>query len=104
VERHDPEHPPDDHIHRDHLDHRLAAAVRRAVPVRQQPQRQRRPRARVPDAVLYLYQQFWFNGRYGYASAVAWALFLVIVIVVAVNFILARRIRGQEMSEQGVRQ
>jgi cellobiose transport system permease protein len=47
-------------------------------------------------AVLYLYQQFWFNGRYGYASAVAWALFLVIVVVVAVNVVLSRRIRGQE--------
>lgn len=47
-------------------------------------------------AVLYLYQQFWFNGRYGYASAVAWGLFLVIVLVVVVNLLLSRRIRGEE--------
>ena len=46
-------------------------------------------------AVLYLYQQFWFNGRYGYASAIAWALFLVIAVVVGVNFLLSRRIRGE---------
>lgn len=46
-------------------------------------------------AVLYLYQQFWFNGRYGYASAVAWALFLVIVVVVGVNLLLSRRIKGE---------
>lgn len=47
-------------------------------------------------AVLYLYQQFWFNGRYGYASAVAWGLFAVIVVIVAVNLLLARRIRSED--------
>jgi cellobiose transport system permease protein len=46
-------------------------------------------------AVLYLYQQFWINGRYGYASAVAWGLFIVIVVVVLVNLLLSRRIRGE---------
>jgi cellobiose transport system permease protein len=46
--------------------------------------------------VLYLYQQFWFNGRYGYASAVAWGLFIVIVLIVGVNFLLSRRIRGED--------
>jgi len=45
--------------------------------------------------VLYLYQQFWFNGRYGYASAIAWALSAVIVVVVAVNLYLARRVRHE---------
>ncbi|HET9656240.1 MAG TPA: sugar ABC transporter permease [Kineosporiaceae bacterium] len=45
--------------------------------------------------VLYLYQQFWFNGRYGYASAVAWGLFVFIVLVVGVNLWLSRRIRGE---------
>ncbi len=47
-------------------------------------------------AVLYLYQQFWFNGRYGYASAVAWGLFLVIVVIVLVNLLLSRRIHGED--------
>lgn len=45
--------------------------------------------------VLYLYQQFWFNGRYGYGSAVAWGLFVVIVLVVGLNLVLSRRIRGE---------
>jgi len=46
--------------------------------------------------VLYLYQQFWFNGRYGYASAVAWGLFVFIVLIVGVNLLLSRRIRGED--------
>jgi len=46
--------------------------------------------------VLYIYQQFWFNGRYGYASALAWALFLIIVVIVLVNLVLARRVRGED--------
>jgi len=46
--------------------------------------------------VLYVYQQFWFNGRYGYASALAWMLFLVIVVIVLVNLVLARRVRGED--------
>lgn len=46
--------------------------------------------------VLYLYQQFWFNGRYGYASAVAWGLFIFIVLIVGVNLMLSRRIRGED--------
>ena len=43
--------------------------------------------------VLYLYQQFWTNGRYGYAAAIAWTLFLITIVIVAVNFLLVRRIR-----------
>jgi cellobiose transport system permease protein len=46
--------------------------------------------------VLYLYQQFWANGRYGYASAIAWALFLISVVIALVNFLLARRIRAED--------
>jgi cellobiose transport system permease protein len=46
--------------------------------------------------VLYIYQQFWFNGRYGYASALAWALFGVIVVLVLFNLVLARRVRGED--------
>lgn len=44
--------------------------------------------------VLYLYQQFWTNGRYGYAAAIAWTLFLITVVIVLVNFVLIRRIRS----------
>jgi len=46
--------------------------------------------------VLYLYQQFWFNGRYGYASAIALGLLVVIGIVVIVNLLLVRRISGED--------
>ncbi|MBC6445609.1 carbohydrate ABC transporter permease [Actinokineospora xionganensis] len=46
--------------------------------------------------VLYLYQQFWTNGRYGYGAAIAWTLFLITVIIAAVNFVLTRRIRSSE--------
>lgn len=46
--------------------------------------------------VLYLYQQFWTNGRYGYASAIAWALFLIIVVIVVINFFLVRKIRSSD--------
>ncbi|PRX48654.1 cellobiose ABC transporter membrane protein [Prauserella shujinwangii] len=47
-------------------------------------------------AVLYLYQQFWANGRYGYGAAIAWTLFLITVVIALVNFLLARRIRSAE--------
>jgi cellobiose transport system permease protein len=46
--------------------------------------------------VLYLYQQFWTNGRYGYAAAIAWTLFLITVVVAVVNFLLVRRIRSAD--------
>jgi cellobiose transport system permease protein len=43
---------------------------------------------------LYLYDQGWFNFHLGRAAAVAWAMFLIIVILVAINSLLARRIRS----------
>jgi len=46
--------------------------------------------------VLYLYQQFWTNGRYGYAAAIAWTLFLITVVIALVNFLLVRRIRSAD--------
>lgn len=46
--------------------------------------------------VLYLYQQFWTNGRYGYAAAIAWTLFLITVVIALVNFLLVRRIKSAE--------
>lgn len=46
--------------------------------------------------VLYLYQQFWTNGRYGYAAAIAWSLFLITVVIVLVNLLLVRRMRGSD--------
>lgn len=46
--------------------------------------------------VLYLYQQFWVNGRYGYGAAIAWTLFIVTVIIAAINFLIVRRIKSAE--------
>jgi cellobiose transport system permease protein len=43
---------------------------------------------------LYLYDQGWFNFHLGRAAAVAWAMFLIIVVFVGINSLLARRIRS----------
>ena len=40
---------------------------------------------------LLMYQQGWTNDRLGLASATAWTMFLIIIIAVAVNLLLARR-------------
>jgi cellobiose transport system permease protein len=40
---------------------------------------------------LLMYQQGWTNDRLGLASATAWTMFLIIVLAVAVNLLLARR-------------
>ena len=39
---------------------------------------------------LLMYQQGWVNDRLGLASATAWTMFLIIVVAVAVNVLLAR--------------
>ncbi len=41
---------------------------------------------------LYMYQSGFETGDLGYASAIAWALFLVIIIVAIANFFLTKRI------------
>ena len=44
---------------------------------------------------LLMYQQGWTNDRLGLASATAWTMFVIIVIAVAVNLLVARdRTRG----------
>jgi cellobiose transport system permease protein len=43
---------------------------------------------------LYLYDQGWFNFHLGRAAAVAWAMFLIILVLVVINTLLARRIRS----------
>jgi cellobiose transport system permease protein len=45
---------------------------------------------------MYLYEKAFGSGqfKFGYASAIAWSLFLLIVVVSLINFALARRIRG----------
>lgn len=41
---------------------------------------------------LYMYQSGFETQELGYASAIAWALFLVIIIIAVANFLLTRRI------------
>ncbi len=43
---------------------------------------------------MYLYEQGWRNLQFGYAAAVAWLLFIVIVLFVILNYSLTRRIRS----------
>jgi cellobiose transport system permease protein len=43
---------------------------------------------------LYLYDQGWYNFHLGRAAAIAWAMFLIILVFVALNTLLARRIRS----------
>jgi cellobiose transport system permease protein len=47
---------------------------------------------------VYTYDQFWQKFKYGYGSAISWAMFLVIVLIVIINFLIARRIRGVDES------
>lgn len=43
---------------------------------------------------VYLYEQGFRNFDFGYASALAWAMFLIIVAAAAVNFLITRRIKS----------
>ncbi|PYC88510.1 ABC transporter permease [Streptomyces tateyamensis] len=45
---------------------------------------------------LYSYNQFWGRFKYGYGAAISWAMFLLIVVIVAANLLAARRLRGIE--------
>ncbi|GGJ88561.1 ABC transporter permease [Streptomyces camponoticapitis] len=42
---------------------------------------------------LYLYEQGWVNLHLGRASAIAWSMFLILLIIGAVNWLVARRLR-----------
>ncbi|TDQ01457.1 carbohydrate ABC transporter permease [Labedaea rhizosphaerae] len=43
---------------------------------------------------LYLYQTGFESQHLGYASAIAWVLFLVIIVIAVINFLLTRRLAG----------
>lgn len=45
---------------------------------------------------VYLYEQAFRNFQMGYGAAIAWALFLLILVASLVNFVLVRRIRSAE--------
>ncbi|MFJ6634049.1 carbohydrate ABC transporter permease [Streptomyces sp. NPDC091376] len=42
---------------------------------------------------LYLYEQGWVNLHLGRASAIAWTMFLILLVIGAVNWLLVRRLR-----------
>jgi cellobiose transport system permease protein len=41
---------------------------------------------------LYMYQTAFESQHFGYASAVAWVLFVVILVIAAINFFITRRL------------
>lgn len=45
---------------------------------------------------MYLVQQAFTGQRFGYASTIAWVLFLIIAIVATINLLLMRRIRSAD--------
>ncbi|MFI1563096.1 carbohydrate ABC transporter permease [Streptomyces sp. NPDC020490] len=42
---------------------------------------------------LYMYDQGWIIGNLGKASAIAWSMFLILLIIAAVNLLINRRLR-----------
>jgi cellobiose transport system permease protein len=47
---------------------------------------------------LYTYDQFWQKFKYGYGSAISWAMFGIIMLFVVVNLVVARRMQGVDAS------
>lgn len=45
---------------------------------------------------LYMYDQGWTNGNLGKASAIAWSMFLILLIIAAVNMLISRRLRKSQ--------
>ncbi|MCY7287221.1 MAG: sugar ABC transporter permease [Cryobacterium sp.] len=43
---------------------------------------------------LYIYELGWGQRNFGRASAVAWLLFLIIILIAVINFLITRRIAG----------
>jgi cellobiose transport system permease protein len=52
---------------------------------------------------LYMYQTAFETQNLGYASAIAWVLFLVIIVIAVANFLLTRRIASSGGPEEGAR-
>ncbi len=53
-------------------------------------------RGQFQTVAMYLVQQAFTGQRFGYASTIAWVLFLIIAAVSAVNLLLLRRIRSAD--------
>lgn len=45
---------------------------------------------------LYMYDQGWIIGNLGKASAIAWTMFLILLIVAAINLLFTRRLRKSQ--------
>jgi cellobiose transport system permease protein len=45
---------------------------------------------------LYLYEQGWVNLHLGRASAIAWAMFLILLLIAAANWLFQRRLRKSQ--------
>ncbi|MFJ8195459.1 carbohydrate ABC transporter permease [Streptomyces sp. NPDC096152] len=43
---------------------------------------------------LYLYEQGWVNQHLGRASAIAWMMFLILIVIGIVNYVISRRLRA----------
>ncbi|ANJ07636.1 sugar ABC transporter permease [Streptomyces parvulus] len=43
---------------------------------------------------LYLYEQGWVNQHLGRASAIAWTMFLILIVIGIVNYAISRRLRA----------
>ncbi|MCT2584909.1 carbohydrate ABC transporter permease [Actinophytocola gossypii] len=50
---------------------------------------------------LYMYQTAFGNHDLGYASAIAWVLFLIIIVIALVNFLLTRRLASSGTEDGG---
>ncbi|GAA3547683.1 sugar ABC transporter permease [Aeromicrobium flavum] len=53
-------------------------------------------RSQFQTVAMYLVQQAFTGQRFGYASTIAWVLFLIIAVVAAINLLLLRRIRSAD--------
>ncbi|WP_353942737.1 sugar ABC transporter permease [Streptomyces sp. HUAS MG91] len=42
---------------------------------------------------LYMYDQGWIVGNLGKASAIAWSMFLILLVIAAINLLITRRLR-----------
>lgn len=53
-------------------------------------------RGQFQTLAMYLVQQAFTGQRFGYASTIAWVLFVIIAVVAAINLLLLRRIRSAD--------
>ncbi|MFB9462061.1 carbohydrate ABC transporter permease [Streptomyces cinereospinus] len=49
---------------------------------------------------LYLYEQGWVNQHLGRASAIAWTMFLILIVIGIVNYVISRRLRASSQGDR----